>query len=539
MKRLFFLFILLLNILTNISCTKESNPVGNISLDKPTAEIIFPLNNSNLSDTTIIEVKASDDKGIARVEIYIDDIIVEKLYLAPYRYNWVTTGIKDSSSHTIYAKAFDTDNNMVGTKLITVSNLFLAPSNLSYSFYDDKKIKLNWQDNSNSETGFEIELSTDSILYSKVASVSPNVTSVDILWQFKLDSTYYFRVKSNNFNGCKVYSNLIAPKCVFNAPSNLYYSIIDDSKINLKWQDNSSVETGFEVEQSLDGIVFAKVADVGVSDSTFELASNFLLNTKYYYRLRAKCNNNYSQYSNIASVLLHLDAPTSLYLSLLDNSKISLQWKDNSNCEIGYQIEQSSDNVNFTKVAEVGPNITDVSLTGDYISQAYYFRSRAISKNNTGQYSKAAISGIMTYSDVILYESADKTVNHSPGLILSSGLVVGFSDVNKSAMDLYYHSVDYDLYSTAIAADPALLRKTYFIKGNGTDINDRINAPKYDALEWSNWMPDTSSAYHFIYDNDRHYSKLIITERGGGTANIKAWIKVKWIYNNVANCQLF
>ncbi len=136
----------------------------------------------------------------------------------------------------------------------------------------------------------------------------------------------------------------------------------------------------------------------------------------------------------------------------------------------------------------------------------------------------------VTYSGVTIYETADTDTSHHSGLVLSTGKSISFKDANKAAMDLYYHSVDYDLYSTAIAADPLLLRKTYFIKGNGTDLNDGVNAPKYDAATWSNWMPDTSSSYYFVYDNDGHYSKLQITGRAGGTANVKASVTVKWLY---------
>ena len=45
--------------------------------------------------------------------------------------------------------------------------------------------------------------------------------------------------------------------------------------------------------------------------------------------------------------------------------------------------------------------------------------------------------------------------------------------------------------------------------------------------------------YVFLYDNDGHYSKLMISSRGGGTPGNPAWVELKWIYNKTASDNRF
>ncbi len=68
----------------------------------------------------------------------------------------------------------------------------------------------------------------------------------------------------------------------------------------------------------------------------------------------------------------------------------------------------------------------------------------------------------------------------------------------------------------------------------GTNLNDSVSSPIV-SNSWSDHIPDTETNYAFLYDNDHHYSKLIITNMGGGTPNNPAWIEVKWIYNKTAD----
>jgi len=77
----------------------------------PQVEITFPIDGSAVSGTVEITADATDDSVVVSVEFYIDDSLVSTDTLAPYAHSWSTAGLVDSSSHTIYAKAYDADDN--------------------------------------------------------------------------------------------------------------------------------------------------------------------------------------------------------------------------------------------------------------------------------------------------------------------------------------------------------------------------------------------------------------------------------------------
>ncbi|MGD2087338.1 MAG: Ig-like domain-containing protein [Candidatus Aminicenantes bacterium] len=73
----------------------------------PTVTITNPTDGQTVSGTITIQVDASDDNGISKVEIYIDNVLTATLTVVPYTYQWNTTTAANGS-HTIKATAYDT-----------------------------------------------------------------------------------------------------------------------------------------------------------------------------------------------------------------------------------------------------------------------------------------------------------------------------------------------------------------------------------------------------------------------------------------------
>jgi hypothetical protein len=85
------------------------------------------------------------------------------------------------------------------------------------------------------------------------------------------------------------------------APTKLTLTAVSQSQINLAWTDNSNNESGFLVEQSLDGINFTLIATVGPNVRNWS-ATGLRANTRYYFRVRAFNAGGNSAYSNIANI---------------------------------------------------------------------------------------------------------------------------------------------------------------------------------------------------------------------------------------------
>ncbi|WP_083940956.1 DNRLRE domain-containing protein [Pseudoduganella violaceinigra] len=82
-----------------------------------------------------------------------------------------------------------------------------APGGLAATAASQSAINLAWTDNSNNETGFDIERSSDSITWAALASVGSNIQSYANTG-LSASTKYYYRVRAKNSAGNSAYSNV-------------------------------------------------------------------------------------------------------------------------------------------------------------------------------------------------------------------------------------------------------------------------------------------------------------------------------------------
>lgn len=77
----------------------------------PTVSIVNPLANQQVQDTVRVLASADDDRLVQNVAFFVngDSVFNDNIY--PYEYNWITTNLADSTTHSIFAKAFDQSGN--------------------------------------------------------------------------------------------------------------------------------------------------------------------------------------------------------------------------------------------------------------------------------------------------------------------------------------------------------------------------------------------------------------------------------------------
>ncbi len=295
MKKLFIYSLLLVLSLLYWSCSKDSNPVNTTPSDKPTAEIISPANNSDVSDTTTILVNASDDKGVTRVEIFIDDVLVTKLLTAPYKYIWETQSLSDSTLHTIYARAVDSDGNMVLSKMNTVTVRVLSPTNLTVTQINDGTVLLTWSDNSRIETGYEIENSVNGSNFVKLKTLGASVIK-DTVSSLKIDSSYTFRIRAISKNKVSKYAISTTKQIVLNSPTIVGAYFFNDS-VSVFWKNNDSFSSSIEISMSTDSMNFAVTKTLSSNLVYAKWSFARVEGLKYYFKARAYGEFNFSKYS--------------------------------------------------------------------------------------------------------------------------------------------------------------------------------------------------------------------------------------------------
>jgi PKD repeat protein len=107
---------------------------------------------------------------------------------------------------TVVDKSNWTDTASV---VITVIDVPSAPGGLTAAAVSSSQINLAWGDQSNDETAFIIDRSTDGTAWTELARVGSNVSSYANTG-LTADRTYYYRVKAGNGAGESGYSNVIS-----------------------------------------------------------------------------------------------------------------------------------------------------------------------------------------------------------------------------------------------------------------------------------------------------------------------------------------
>lgn len=128
-------------ILFCFSCKKTTK----VDTTPPTVTITYPENNATVIDTVTIIADATDNKGVTKVEFYINDSLNYTDTSSPWEYLWDTNPLPDIFC-TITAKAYDAEGNIGTSQGISV-NLsapqIIPPLGL-YSITKDKNVLLFW-----------------------------------------------------------------------------------------------------------------------------------------------------------------------------------------------------------------------------------------------------------------------------------------------------------------------------------------------------------------------------------------------------------
>ncbi len=176
-----------------------------------------------------------------------------------------------------------------------------APSNISATALSNNQIRINWNDNSTNETFFIVERSVDDYSYFGISgNLPPNTTTFNYT-ELNTNQKYYYRVKATNGDCCWTYSNIVESTimCSLVAPSNL--SASSNSEVVLTWNDNSTNETFFRVERSVDDYSYFGIADLPPNTNRFSYTEPNK-NQTFYYRVKATNGDNCVAFSNVVVI---------------------------------------------------------------------------------------------------------------------------------------------------------------------------------------------------------------------------------------------
>jgi hypothetical protein len=246
--------------------------------------------------------------------------------------------------------------------------------------------------------------------------------------------------------------------------------------IELSWTDNSSDETGFRIERSLDKASWTVVGSVSANIRTY-VDSALKSNTRYYYRMRAINSAGTSLPWNIANATTKKTAPaapTELSALIKSSTRNDLSWKDNSDSESSFKIERSRDGGTFSQIASVGADITRFSDANVVSGRSYRYRVRAANSVGSSAYSNIATPSTSTVA------------NQPPAVSIQS---TSSSTLTAPA--------SISLTATASDSDGSIAKVEFF--NGSTRIGTDSSSPY--AMSWTNVAAGTHSLTAKAIDN--------------------------------------
>jgi transcriptional regulator CtsR len=362
--------------------------------------------------------------------------------------------------------------------IIPQSQLYLptftpaAPSALAATAEATNRIRLNWTDNANNETGFKIERKTGAGgTYAQIATVGPNVTTYTNSGLLA-NTTYFYRVRATNASGDSAFSTEASATTLPMtpaAPSALATTAQATNAIRLAWTDNANNENGFAVERKTGaGGTYAQVASVAANATTYT-NTGLAANTQYYYRVRATNASGASAYSaeaNATTFPFPPAAPSALAATAQSSSSIRINWTDNASTETGFKIERKTGaGGTYAQIATVGANVTTYTNTGLTAATTYFYRVRATNLGGDSAFSAEASATTSSASDVLNgivgqwrfdentgTTTADASGNNNTGTLINGASWVAPGKVGAAALRLN----DANLQSVSVASSASL-----------------------------------------------------------------------------------
>ncbi|MBN2790121.1 MAG: SUMF1/EgtB/PvdO family nonheme iron enzyme [Candidatus Delongbacteria bacterium] len=286
--------------------------------------------------------------------------------------------------------AYKSSSVSASVSTLSINNTFPAPTNPIITQLAVNSVKIDWTDNSTGEDGFKIDKkSTTGVWTTAFASVGASITTYTDTAAAISDSLQY-RIYGYKGTTYSTYAYTSASDLTFPPPTNVTDSSVSIISIKLNWADNSTGETGFKIDRSVDGGAWGiAYGTVGENVVTWTDA-NAPINKNIQYRIYGYTATDASSYAYSNTIANTFPAPVLNTVTQQTVSSFKLDWSDNSTGEEGFKIERKIDDGTYAQIASVGANVityTDSSINKKGYTTVYY-RIRAFKGTDYSVYSE-------------------------------------------------------------------------------------------------------------------------------------------------------
>jgi hypothetical protein len=180
-------------------------------------------------------------------------------------------------------------------------------------------------------------------------------------------------------------------------------------------------------------------------------------------------------------------APSDLSATATSSSAISLAWTDNSLDETGFEIERSSDGVNFAPRATVGANVTTFGDSGLSASTTYFYRVNATNGGGDSGYSNVASATTQASTGpVSLFSDGFESGNLTAGgwTVQNSNAFASTGSANSGAWGARVRRISWMQRSLSTAGFNSIHLK-YARRTTGMDAGESLFVEWFDGSSWT------------------------------------------------------
>ncbi len=198
------------------------------------------------------------------------------------------------------------------------------------------------------------------------------------------------------------------------------------------------------------------------------------------------------------------------------------------------------DNVNTGKVT---PALIDTLKVGshDITLKLTNYDNKAVALSTTSgkiDTVTANLSGAdyAAYGPVRIWVISDTSTQHPSGLCLNNGLPYTIKAANANYVDFFLKDGQTSPDTTQVwqaTLTGSLTRNASFFGTSETSLVSGGNVQNHSLGSWSTTLGLSTNKSFIVYDNDNHYSKVLVKATGIDATSKKQWVEFVWIYNKV------
>jgi hypothetical protein len=283
------------------------------------------------------------------------------------------------------------------------------PTDLQAAAISWSQIKLDWTDNSDNETEFQIQRKkAGSSGWLTLGSVGADSTTYpdDGL---EAETEYTYRVRAVNDAGESEWSaeasatTVPIPLSPPDAPSDLTATVQNADQISLSWSDNSDNEEQFVIYRRKESGSFAELS-VLLPNTTGYIDSGLDSETQYSYYVFARNAAGDSGISNTPTATTDsLPQPSGMNAVTAGNRQVDLTWIYDSPFESGFNLQRKTGSGSFVDLVTLGADTISYSDTTAVPGTQYIYRVRAYDGGGSSEWSNEAGAVTKIYAYLALY----------------------------------------------------------------------------------------------------------------------------------------